>query len=97
VTEVQLGDDVLANIKKGNNLQIFFANQKGEWLGARVSLAGFSAAYDGKALDPKVAEEKRKQFEESQNKLQSELAKRAEEQRKKLQEQSAAPAAAKTQ
>lgn len=97
VTEVQLGDDVLASIKKGNNLQIFFANQKGEWLGARVSLAGFSAAYDGKALDPKVAEQKRKEFEESQNKLQSELAKRAEEQRKKLQEQSAAPAAAKTQ
>jgi invasion protein IalB len=95
VTEVQLGDDVLANIKKGQNMQIFFANQKGEWLGARVSLAGFSSAYDGKALDPKVAEEKRKTFEDSQNKLQSELAKRAEEQRKKLQDQ--APAAAKTQ
>lgn len=98
ITEVQVGDDMLANIRKGNNLQIFFANQKGEWLGARVSLAGFSAAYDGKAMDPKVAEEKRKQFEESQNKLQSELAKRAEEQRKKLQEGAAAAApAAKTQ
>ncbi len=98
VTEVHVTDDVLNKIRKGNNLDIFFANQKGEWLGARVSLAGFSAAYDGKPLDPKVAEQKRKEFEESQNKLQSELAKRAEEQRKKLQEGAAAAApAAKTQ
>jgi invasion protein IalB len=102
VTEVLVSDDMLAKIRKGTILNIFFANQKGEWLGARVSLAGFSAAYDGKPLDPKVAEEKRKTFEESQNKLQSELAKRAEEQRKKLQEGAAAgapaaPAAVKTQ
>lgn len=96
VTEVLVSDDMLANIRKGSMLNIFFANQKGEWLGARVSLAGFSAAYDGKSLDPKVAEEKRKNFEEGQNKLQSELAKRAEEQRKKLQE-GAAAAPAKTQ
>lgn len=92
VTEVVVSDDMLANIRKGNTLNIFFANQKGEWLGARVALAGFGAAYDGKALDPKVAEEKRKTFEDSQNKLQSELAKRAEEQRKKLQEGVASPA-----
>ncbi len=94
VTEVQVSDDMLANIRKGTTLNIFFANQKGEWLGARVSLAGFGAAYDGKPLDPKVAEEKRKGFEEGQNKLQSELAKRAEEQRKKLQEGAAAAPAA---
>jgi invasion protein IalB len=92
VTEVLVSDDMLANIRKGTTLNIFFANQKGEWLGARVALAGFSAAYDGKALDPKVAEEKRKVFEDGQNKLQSELAKRAEEQRKKLQEGAVAPA-----
>jgi invasion protein IalB len=99
VTEVLVSDDMLANIRKGTTLNIFFANQKGEWLGARVALAGFGAAYDGKPLDPKVAEEKRKGFEDSQNKLQSELAKRAEEQRKKLQEGAAptAPAALKTQ
>jgi invasion protein IalB len=96
VTEVQLADDVLANIKKGKMMQIFFANQKGEWLGAKISLAGFGAAYEGKALDPKVVEEKRKAYQENQNKLQSELAKRAEEQRKKLQDQ-ATPAAVKTQ
>jgi invasion protein IalB len=94
VTEVLVSDDMLANIRKGTTLNIFFANQKGEWLGARVALAGFSAAYDGKPLDPKVAEEKRKNFEEGQNKLQSELAKRAEEQRKKLQEGAAATPAA---
>lgn len=94
VTEVLVSDDMLANIRKGQVLNIFFANQKGEWLGARVSLAGFGAAYDGKPLDPKVAEEKRKSFEEGQNKLQSELAKRAEEQRKKLQDGAAAAPAA---
>ena len=90
VTEVLVSDDMLAQMRKGNNLQIFFANAKGEWLGARVSLAGFSASYDGKPIEPEVAAAKRKQFEDSQNKLQSELAKRAEEQRKKLQEGAAA-------
>jgi invasion protein IalB len=97
LTEVLLSDDALASIRKGQNLTFFVANPRGEWMGAaRIALAGFSAVYDGKPLDPKVVEEKRKAFEESQNKLQNELAKRAEEQRKKLQEGAAAadPAAA---
>jgi len=93
ITEVLLSDDLLGKLRKGNNLNLFFANQKGEWLGARVSLAGFSASYDGKPVTPEVAEQKRKAFEEGQNKLQAELAKRAEEQRKKLQGSGAAPAA----
>lgn len=94
ITEVLLSDDLLGKIRKGNNLNLFFANQKGEWLGARVSLAGFSASYDGKGVTPEVAEQKRKAFEDGQNNLQAELAKRAEEQRKKIQEGApAAPAA----
>jgi invasion protein IalB len=96
LAEVPISDDTLAKLRKGKLLTFFVANAQGQWVGARVALTGFGATYEGAALDPKVYDAKRKEFEESQNKLQSELAKRAEEQRKKLQEQqtSQAPGAA---
>ncbi|MFC5068753.1 invasion associated locus B family protein [Flaviflagellibacter deserti] len=92
LAEVQVTDETLAAIRKGSMLTFFAANAQGQWVGAKASLAGFSSSYDGPSLDPKVYEEKRKSFEEGQNKLQSELMKRAEEQRKKLQD--GVPAAA---
>jgi invasion protein IalB len=97
LAEVQLTDESLAGIRKGSTLTFFAANPQGQWVGAKTSLAGFSAAYDGAALDPKVYEERRKSFEETQNKLQSALVKRAQEQRGKIQggdAGTAAPAAA---
>lgn len=97
LAEVQLTDETLAGIRKGSTLTFFAANPQGQWVGAKTSLAGFSAAYDGAALDPKVYEERRKTFEDTQNKLQSALIKRAQEQRGKIQGGEAdatAPAAA---
>jgi len=87
MTEVQVTDDVLTKFRKGNTLTFFAANAQGKWVPAKVSLSGFTKAYDGPALDPKVYDEKRKAFQENQKKLQDELVARAEEQRKKLQEQ----------
>jgi invasion protein IalB len=96
LAEVQLTDESLASIRKGSTLTFFAANPQGQWVGAKTSLAGFSAAYDGAALDPKVYEERRKTFEDSQNQLQSALLKRAQEQRAKVAGEGApaAPAAA---
>jgi invasion protein IalB len=94
LAEVQVTDETLAAIRKGNTLTFFAANAQGQWVGAKTSLTGFSAAYDGTPLDPKAYEEKRKQFEDGQNKLQSEVMKRAEDQRKKLQDSAPAAGAA---
>jgi invasion protein IalB len=79
--------EVLANLKKGQNLIIQAINTNGQPLTLPVPLADFGKAYDGPPTDPKV-------FEEQQKKLQEELQKRAEEARKKLeqQQQPAAPA-----
>jgi invasion protein IalB len=79
--------EVLANLKKGQNLIIQAINANGQPLTLPLPLADFGKAYDGPPTDPKV-------FEEQQKKLQEELQKRAEDARKKLeqQQQPAAPA-----
>jgi invasion protein IalB len=69
--------ELLANMKKGQNLVIQAINSNGQPLTLPLPLAEFAKAYDGPPTDPKV-------FEETQKKLQEELQKRAEEQRKKL-------------
>jgi invasion protein IalB len=78
--------EVLASLKKGQNLIIQAINANGQPLTLPLPLADFSKAYDGPPTDPKV-------FEEQQKKLQEELQKRAEEARKKLEAQQPAPAA----
>lgn len=72
--------EVLANLKKGQNLIIQAINANGQPLTLPLPLADFGKAYDGPPTDPKV-------FEEQQKKLQEELQKRAEEARKKLEAQ----------
>jgi invasion protein IalB len=69
--------EVLANMKKGQNLIIQAINANGQPLTLPLPLGDFAKAYDGPPTDPKV-------FEEQQQKLQAELQKRAEEARKKL-------------
>jgi invasion protein IalB len=98
IIEAQINDEFIANLKKGQNLVVYAANQQGAWVGAKVALSGFTKIFDGGPSDPKAYEEWRKKFEEAQQSvqqgLQAGLMKRAEEQRKKLQEQQgAAPAA----
>ncbi len=86
LVETPVTEDLLKSIRKGSDLILFAANPNGQWVGAKISLSGFSKALDGPSTDPEVYEERRKKFEESQSQLQNELLKRAEEQRKKLQE-----------
>src|SRR6202012_3069401 len=69
--------ELLANMKKGQNLVVQAINANGAPLTLPLPLAEFAKAYDGPPTDPKV-------FEENQKKLQEELQKRAEEARKKL-------------
>jgi hypothetical protein len=78
MSDYEATPELIASMKKGQNLVVQAINSNGAPLTLPLPLAGeFSKAYDGPPTDPKV-------FEENQKKLQEELQKRAEEQRKKL-------------
>ncbi len=86
MSDYEVTPELLANLKKGQNLVVQAINSNGAPLTLPLPLADFAKAYDGPPTDPKV-------FEETQKKLQEELQKRAEEARKKL-EANAPPGAA---
>jgi invasion protein IalB len=85
MSDYEVTPDLIANMKKGQNLVVQAINSNGAPLTLPLPLAEFAKAYDGPPTDPKV-------FEETQKKLQEELQKRAEEARAKL--QAAQPAGA---
>jgi invasion protein IalB len=86
MSDYEITPDLIANMKKGQNLVVQAINSNGAPLTLPLPLAEFAKAYDGPPTDPKV-------FEETQKKLQEELQKRAEEARKKLEAtQGGAPA-----
>lgn len=88
MSDYEATPELIASMKKGQNLVVQAINSNGAPLTLPLPLAGeFAKAYDGPPTDPKV-------FEENQKKLQDELQKRAEEARKKLEANPpAAPAA----
>ncbi|MDB5605070.1 MAG: invasion associated locus [Bradyrhizobium sp.] len=87
MSDYEVTPELLANMKKGQNLVVQAINSNGAPLTLPLPLGDFAKAYDGPPTDPKV-------FEETQKKLQEELQKRAEEARKKLEAtQPAQPAA----
>jgi invasion protein IalB len=77
MSDYEATPELIANMKKGQNLVVQAINSNGAPLTLPLPLAEFAKAYDGPPTDPK-------QFEETQKKLQEELQKRAEEARKKL-------------
>jgi invasion protein IalB len=78
MSDYEATPDMIASMKKGQNLVVQAINSNGAALTLPLPLVNeFAKAYDGPPTDPK-------QFEENQKKLQDELQKRAEEQRKKL-------------
>jgi invasion protein IalB len=77
MSDYEVTPELLANMKKGQNLVVQAINSNGAPLTLPLPLAEFAKAYDGPPTDPK-------EFEATQKKLQEELQKRAEEQRKKL-------------
>ena len=85
MSDYEVTPELLANMKKGQNLVVQAINSNGAPLTLPLPLAEFAKAYDGPPTDPKV-------FEETQKKLQEELQKRAEEARKKLEANAACAA-----
>ncbi len=72
MSDYEVTPELLANMKKGQNLVVQAINSNGAPLTLPLPLAEFAKAYDGPPTDPKV-------FEETQKKLQEELQKRADE------------------
>jgi invasion protein IalB len=86
MSDYEVTPELLANLKKGQNLVVQAINSNNAPITLPLPLADFAKAYDGPPTDPKV-------FEETQKKLQEELQKRAEEARKKLEAGQAATGA----
>lgn len=85
MSDYEVTPELLASMKKGQNLVIQAINSNGAPLTLPLPLGTeFTKAYDGPPTDPKV-------FEENQKKLQDELQKRAAEARAKLESQTQAP------
>jgi invasion protein IalB len=81
MSDYEVTPELLANLKKGQNLVVQAINSNGAPLTLPLPLqegtGSFAKAYDGPPTDPK-------EFEKTQQKLQEELQKRAEDARKKL-------------
>ncbi len=72
MSDYEATPELLANMKKGQNLVVQAINANGAPLTLPLPLGEFAKAYDGPPTDPKV-------FEETQKKLQEELQKKADE------------------
>ena len=79
MAEAALDDNLVAMLKGGSNMVVASTNFQNKPNPVQITLAGFTAAYDGAPL-------KRDELEQRQRQLQEELRKKAEEQRLKLQE-----------
>src|SRR6202000_3129459 len=77
MSDYEATPELLANMKKGQNLVVQAINANGQPLTLPLPLGEFAKAYEGPPTDPK-------EFEANQKKLQEELQKRADEARKRL-------------
>lgn len=84
--EGAVGQAVIDQMRKGNNLRVSVQNQFTREVTFEVPLTGFAKAFDGAPIDPKVLEEQQRQMQEQ-------MQKQAEDLRKKLEGGGAAPAA----
>lgn len=80
LAQVELGDDFIASLKKGNKLALVVVTAQNKQIPIEMSLSGFSKTFDGPGIDRAAAESQRQQLSDA-------LQKSAEEARKKLIEQ----------
>jgi len=96
VAEIPASAEIIAKFKKGKQLSIGTIDINQKRIGFRVSLTGFSNAYDGPPIDRKVYAKARKEMFQMIRARQIELVKRAKAaaEKKKAAGGAAAPAAA---
>ncbi|MEP3266091.1 MAG: invasion associated locus B family protein [Hyphomicrobiales bacterium] len=75
--EARFDKGFISNLKRGNEMKIIGINPAGKQAEFPITLTGFTAAYDGPAIDPKA-------LAKTQETLQDRLQRKADEARKKL-------------
>jgi invasion protein IalB len=75
--ELPVDDAFVASMKKGNELILTTLNQQAKGVNFKLSLSGFTAAYDGPAIDTAA-------LQRQQQQLQDELQRKAKEAQQKL-------------
>lgn len=80
VAEASLGSKFIGSLKRGSEMDIVGIDQARKQAGFKVTLSGFTAAYDGDPIDPKELQAKTET-------LQQKLQRKADEARKKLLEE----------
>ncbi|MGJ8533381.1 MAG: invasion associated locus B family protein [Alphaproteobacteria bacterium] len=78
--ELPIDPSVIAEMKRGNALVLTTLNQQAKAINFKLTLVGFTASYDGDAIDPA-------QLKAQQETLRDELQQKAEAARKRLIEQ----------
>jgi invasion protein IalB len=73
----EINADFITKLKKGGNLTITMLNPQGKPVNFEISLAGFTAVYDGAGINPEEAQARQVRLEE-------ELKKKADEARQQL-------------
>jgi invasion protein IalB len=73
----EINADYIANLKRGGNLAIAMLNPQGKPVNFEMSLAGFTAVYDGPGINPAEAQAR-------QQKLEDELKRKADAARQQL-------------
>lgn len=83
VGEIPVTDDLIASFKRGQALTMTSINFQNQPNPMQVSLAGFTAAYDGPALQQGEADEKRRQLQEFVDKNNEEFQRKLKEEQEK--------------
>lgn len=75
--EARFDKGFISNLKRGNEMKVIGINQAGKQVEFPITLSGFTAAYDGPAIDPKA-------LAKAEETLQDRLQRKADEARKNL-------------
>lgn len=83
VAEVALTDQLVASFKKGTDLTLTSVNFQNQPNPIKVSLSGFTGAYDGAALQQSDIEDRQKKLQEFVNKNNEDFAKKLKDEQEK--------------
>ena len=83
IAEAQLSDQLVANFKKGSILTLTSVNFQNQPNPIKVTLEGFTGAYDGPALQQSDIEDRQKKLQEFVSKNNEDFAKKLKEEQEK--------------
>ena len=83
IAEAQLSDQLVASLKKGSQITLTSVNFQNQQNPVKVSLDGFTGAYDGPAMQQSDVEDRQKKLQEFVAKNNEDFAKKLKEEQEK--------------